>query len=59
MYGGACAYDFRDADKLLCDFFDVVERACNQEGMLFEFDAEDVELDIEAEEDDDEAKIAE
>ncbi len=52
-------YDFQDADKLLCDFFDAVERACNQESVPFEFDAEDVELDIEAEEDDDEAKIAE
>jgi hypothetical protein len=52
-------YVFQDADKLLCDFFEAVERACNQEGVLFEFDAEDVELDIETEEDDDEAKITE
>jgi hypothetical protein len=51
-------YDFQDADKLLCDFFEAVERACNQEGVPFEFDAEEVELEIEAE-DDDEAKITE
>ena len=51
-------YDFQDADKLLCDFFEAVRRACEQEGELFEFNAEDVELEIEAE-DDDEAKIIE
>jgi hypothetical protein len=44
---------------LLCDFFEAVERACDQEGVLFEFDAEDVEIDIEAEDDDDEAQITE
>ena len=37
------AYDFRDADQLLCDFFDAVERACKLEGVAFEFDDE-VEL---------------
>jgi hypothetical protein len=47
-----------DADKLLCDFFDAVKRACEQEGVLFEFDAGDVELEIEAEDDDD-AEITE
>ena len=51
-------YDFQDADKLLSDFFDEVRRACEQEGAPFEFDAEDVELEIEAE-DDDEATITE
>lgn len=49
-------YDFQDADKLLCDFFEAVKRACEQEGDLFEFDAEDVEIEAE---DDDEAKITE
>jgi hypothetical protein len=37
------AYDFRGADELICDFFDAVERACRQEGVAFEFVAEDFE----------------
>jgi hypothetical protein len=51
-------YEFQDADTLLCDFFKAVERACEQEGVPFEFDAEAVELEIETE-DDDEANIPE
>lgn len=40
-------YEYRGADELICDFFDVVERACRDEGVHFEFDAEDVELEPE------------
>ena len=39
------AYDFLGADALICDFFDAVERACRQEGVAFEFETEDLELD--------------
>jgi hypothetical protein len=42
-------YEFRGADELICDFFDAVERACRREGVPFEFEAEDVELDQEDE----------
>lgn len=45
-------YGFRGADELICDFFDAVERACKQEGVPFEFSAEDVEL-VEQEEEGD------
>ena len=38
------AYDFRGADELIGDFFDAVEQACRQEGVAFEFVAEDLEL---------------
>ena len=41
------AYNFRGTDELLCDFFAAVERACESEGVAFEFDAEDVELEME------------
>lgn len=37
------AYEFRGADELICDVFDHVERACRQDGVAFEFVAEDVE----------------
>jgi DNA-directed RNA polymerase specialized sigma24 family protein len=37
------AYDFRGADELICDFFATVEQACRQEGVPFEFVAEDME----------------
>lgn len=40
-------YDFRGADELICNFFDAVEKACRQEGVPFEFDAEEIELDPE------------
>jgi hypothetical protein len=50
------SYEFRGADELICDFFAAVERACIQEGVAFEFETEDVELDLE---DDDDEKIAE
>jgi hypothetical protein len=45
------AYEFRGADELLVDFFAAVERACAEEGSAFEFEAGEIEL--EAEEDDD------
>ncbi len=38
-------YDYRGAEELICDFFAVVEMACRQEGVPFEF--EDVELEPE------------
>jgi hypothetical protein len=44
-------YKFRGADELLCDFFSSVERACQHEGVAFEFEIEDVELQVEDEED--------
>jgi Family of unknown function (DUF6516) len=48
--GELVAYEFRGADELLVDFFAAVERACTEEGSAFEFEAEEIEL--EAEEDD-------
>jgi hypothetical protein len=45
------AYEFRGADELLCDFFAAVERACAEEGSAFEFEADEIEL--QTEEDDD------
>ena len=45
------AYEFRGADELLVDFFAAVERACAEVGSAFEFEAEEIEL--EGEEDDD------
>lgn len=44
-------YEFRGADELICDFFDAVERACQLENVPFEFDAEEVELILEPEDD--------
>ncbi len=49
------AYDFRGADERICDFFAAVENACKQAGVAFAFEAEDVELD---EETDDDSEIA-
>jgi len=40
-------YDYRGADELICDFFAAVETACRTEGVPFEFEAEDVELEPE------------
>jgi hypothetical protein len=51
-------YEFRGADELICDFFAAVERACETEGIPFEFDAEEVELE-ELEEYDDGPQVAE
>jgi hypothetical protein len=48
-------YEFRGADELICDFFAAVERACAQESVAFEFETEDVEMDLES---DDDEKIA-
>jgi hypothetical protein len=45
-------YDFIGTDELICDFFDEVERACCLEGVAFAFDAEETELDDEADNDD-------
>ncbi len=45
------AYEYRDADGLICDFFDAVEMACRQEGVPFEFGAEDAELELEDDDD--------
>lgn len=38
------SYTYRGADEVICDFFEAVEMACRQESVLFEFEAEDVEL---------------
>jgi hypothetical protein len=48
-------YDFRGADELICDFFAAIERACEEEGVAFEFETEAVDLDLES---DDDAEIA-
>jgi hypothetical protein len=37
-------YDYKDADTLIGDFFDAVERAFRQEGAEFSFDDREVEL---------------
>ena len=44
-------YDFQGTDQLLCDFFDEVERACKSEGVTFEFDTDEVELEEEGDDD--------
>lgn len=41
------AYNWRGADELICDFFAAVEAACRMEGVPFEFEAADVELEPE------------
>ena len=50
-------YEFRGADELICDFFAAIEQACTEEGVPFEFEAD--EIDLEVEEDDDDTQIAE
>lgn len=45
-------YEFRGADELICDFFAAVEQACEREGVALEFDAEEVELELEDSDDD-------
>jgi hypothetical protein len=45
-------YDYRGADELIGDFFAAVEMACRTEGVAFEFEAEDVELEPEGDDDD-------
>ena len=47
----------RGADELICDFFAAVEQACRQEGVPFEFEADDIELEVE--EDDDGTQVTE
>lgn len=49
-------YEFRSADGLICDFFGAIEQVCKQEEVAFEFVAEDIELEMD-EEDDDDTKI--
>ncbi len=49
-------YDFRGTDELICDFFAAVEQACRQEGAAFEFEADDVELEMEGDDDTDPAE---
>lgn len=44
-------YDYRGADELICDFFNAVEQACLSEGVAFAFEAEDVELEPESDDD--------
>jgi hypothetical protein len=46
------AYDFIGADALISDFFDAVENACRREAIAFAFDAEETELEHEADDDD-------
>lgn len=36
-------YRFEGADELICDFFAAVEKACEREGVAFEFTSEDLE----------------
>ena len=49
------AYEFQDADRLIGDFFAAVEQACRQDGVPFELEAGEIEL--EAEEDDDGTQV--
>lgn len=42
---------FRVADQLICDFFGAVEQACRQEGVPFEFEADDADLEVEENDD--------
>lgn len=49
------AYEFRGADELICDFFTAVEQACKEEGVPFEFETDEVEL--EEEDDDDGTQV--
>ncbi|MGB7738852.1 MAG: DUF6516 family protein [Steroidobacteraceae bacterium] len=52
-------YDFRGTDQLLCDFFAAVEQACNEAGVPFEFDLEDVDIEeFDAEDPDDDSQVA-
>lgn len=46
-------YAFLDADKLLSDFMAASEEACRQENVEFTFVEKDVELEVEADEGDD------
>lgn len=46
------SYDYRGADELISDFFAAVEMACQTEGVAFEFEAEDVELEPEGDDHD-------
>ena len=39
-------YNFRGADELVCDYFAAVEQVCTRKGVAFEFESEDVELEM-------------
>jgi hypothetical protein len=45
------AYQFRGADELIFDFLAAVERACAEEGVAFEFETDQIELEIEEDDD--------
>jgi hypothetical protein len=45
------AYEFRNADALVVDFFGAIEQACKQNDVAFEFDPEHVELEVEDDDD--------
>ena len=40
-------YDYKDADTLIVDFFDLIEQAFRQEGIEFSFDDGEIELEDE------------
>ena len=44
-------YEFHGADELICDFFAAVERACQEEDVAFEFEAGEIELELENDDD--------
>lgn len=45
------SYAFHGADELICDFFAAVEQACRREGVPFEFEAEEIELEVQDDDD--------
>jgi hypothetical protein len=45
------AYEFRNADALVVDFFGAIEQACKQNDVAFEFDPGHVELEVEDDDD--------
>jgi hypothetical protein len=44
-------YAYRGDDELICDFFDAVQAACQQESVAFAFAADSVTLDLESDDD--------
>ena len=55
---GLVPHEFRGAGELIHDFFAAVERACETEGVPFEFGAQEVELE-ELDEYDDDPQVTE
>ena len=51
--GELVPYNFIDADQLLVDFFEAVEKACVAEGVEFAFDDDETDLDEGAEDGED------